>query len=178
MALITEFTYQHPSGSILIRHLAESDLPALEWEGEYSHLRKVYAQNFYNMQNGNGIIWVAKSEDKRLVGQAFILLISSNKEVADGIHRAYLFSFRIRPELRDQGLGSVLMDVVEKDLLGRGFNTLRLNVARNNIRARKLYERLGYRVMGSDPGLWSYEDQFGEWHTIKEPAWKMIKKLV
>ena len=173
----TEFLYDHPSGSVRIRHAVEADLPGLEWDGEYAHLRNVYAQNYQNMQHGNGVIWVAETADARLIGQVFILLISHNKEAADGIHRAYLFSFRIRPEFRNQGLGSVMMNIVETDLLNRGFKILRLNVARNNIEARKLYERLGYHVIGSDHGLWHYQDQFGEWHSVKEPAWRMLKEL-
>jgi ribosomal protein S18 acetylase RimI-like enzyme len=162
---------------ILIRPLAESDLPALEWDGEYAHFRNVYAQNFRSMQNGNLLIWVAETEDQNLVGQAFILLLSQNKELADGIHRAYGFSFRVKSEYRDQGLGTAIMNFVESDMKQRGFTSIRLNVARNNIKARKLYERLGYRVIGSDPGLWNYQDQYGTWQTVKEPAWKMLKQI-
>jgi len=144
---------------ILIRPLVESHLPALEWDEEYAHYRNVYAQNFRSMQNGNLLIWVAETDDHILVGQAFVLLLSQNKDLADGIHRAYVFSFRVKPKYRDQGLGTAIMSFVESDMKQRGFNSIRLNVARNNIKARKLYERLGYHVIGSDPGLWNYQDQ-------------------
>lgn len=159
----------------VIRSMVESDLPALEWEGEYTHFRNVYAQNFRSMQNGNLLIWVVEDDKSLLVGQVFILLLSQNKEIADGIHRAYLFSFRIKPAYRNQGLGSAVIRFVEEDLKNRGFSSIRLNVARNNIKARRLYERSGYRVIGSDPGVWNYQDQNGNWQTVKEPAWKMLK---
>jgi len=93
------------------------------------------------------------------------------------VHRAYLFSFRVKPNYRNQGIGSFMLRFVEDQLLLRGFESIRLNVARANVRARKLYERHGYRMVGSDPGVWRYEDNFGEWQTMHEPAWKMLKKL-
>ena len=31
--------------------------------------------------------------------------------------------------------------------------------------------------ISTDPGVWRYQDQHGEWQTCHEPAWKMIKQL-
>jgi len=171
------FSYQIDTSQISIRHLEEADLPALEWDGEYTHFRRVYAQHFRSMRNGNTMIWVADSDLYGLIGQLFILLFSQKMELADGIHRAYIFSFRIKPEFRNHGLGTYMLSVAESDLKARGFTTIRLNVARANLQARKLYEKLDYKILGSDPGLWSYQDQNGDWQTIKEPAWKMLKLL-
>jgi ribosomal protein S18 acetylase RimI-like enzyme len=52
-----------------------------------------------------------------------------------------------------------------------------LNVAKDNPRARALYERLGYRVVDQDPGIWSYIDHNGRRQTMIEPAWRMEKTL-
>ena len=68
-----------------------------------------------------------------------------------------------------------MMQVVEADLRSRGFHWVTLNVARDNIRARDLYERIGYHVVAPEPGIWSYPDHNGVWHTIEEPAWRMEK---
>ncbi|MCJ7694516.1 MAG: GNAT family N-acetyltransferase [Anaerolineaceae bacterium] len=170
-------TYLIDASQITIRPMVEADLPALEWDGEYSHFRKVYAQHFRSMENGNTMIWVADSDSNGPIGQLFILLYSQKLELADGIHRAYIFSFRIKPEYRNHGLGTFMLSVAESDLKARGFTTIRLNVARTNLQARRLYEKLGYKIFGSDPGLWSYQDQHCVWQTIKEPAWKMLKLL-
>jgi len=53
-----------------------------------------------------------------------------------------------------------------------------LNVSRDNLDARRLYERLGYRVVAGDPGRWSYLDEHGIRHDVNEPAWRMEKKLI
>ncbi len=160
-----------------IRPLVEADLPALEWDGEFTHFRRVYEQHYRSMRSGNTLIWVAETEEGIIVGQLFLLLYSQQKEVADGIHRAYIFSFRIKPPYRNHGLGTAMMNVAESDLLKRGYSQIRLNVARNNPAARRLYERLGYRVVGSDPGVWKYQDHNGKWQTVKEPAWRMLKNF-
>lgn len=176
----TEFppAYTLPDGRrVTIRTLTEEDLPALEWEGEYRHFRRLYQQHYANCQQGNNVCWVACDADDQAIGQVFILLNARDVNVADGQHRAYLFSFRIRPQWRNQGLGNYIMSFVEEQLLLRGFLWLRLNVAKDNPAARRLYERRGYVVVGAEPGIWRYQDDAGEWQTVEEPAWKMIKAL-
>lgn len=173
-----ETQFEMPDGvHIRIRPAQAEDLPGLEWDGEFSHFRKLYRQHFHNTQTGNTRIWVAESEQGEVVGQVFLMLNSRQAEMADGITRAYLFSFRIKQNYRDKGLGSFMLAFVEKFLLEKGFDTLRLNVARLNVKARHMYEKHGFRVVAPEEGRWKYEDQFGNWQTVHEPAWKMIKKL-
>ncbi len=176
MALEAE--YLMPSGErILIRPLQKTDLPGLEWDGEYAHFRNLYWQHYESSLSGNTLIWVAENASHEIIGQVFLLLLSRQKELADGTFQAYLFSFRIKPAYRDQGLGGFMLEMMEENLRLRGFRFLRLNVARANPLARKMYEKHGYRMIGPDPGIWRYQDQNGQWQTAREPAWKMIKTL-
>ena len=178
MEIVNQATYYLADGEgILVRPMRESDLPAMEWDGEYTHFRQLYADHYAASRLGTTLIYIAETLEGKMVGQVFLQLTSRNSEVADGLHRAYLFSFRVKPEYRSQGIGSFMLQFVEDQLLLRGFDSIRLNVARANVRARKLYERHGYRVIGADPGLWRYQDHLGEWHSVHEPAWKMLKKL-
>lgn len=173
-----EAVYTMPSGeAIHIRPLEKADLPGLEWDGEYSHFRKLYQQHYENSLSGNTRIWVAQNENAEIIGQVFLLLHSRQRETADGVFQAYLFSFRIKPTYRSQGLGSFMLELAEGFLRDRGFRFLRLNVARSNPLARHMYENHGYRMIGPDPGVWRYQDQNDEWQTCREPAWKMIKQL-
>ena len=170
--------YIMPSGEkILIRPIEKADLPGLEWDGEYTHFRRLYQQHYESSLGGNTLIWVAVNTDGEIIGQVFLLLLSKQRELADGVFQAYLFSFRIKPAYRDQGLGGFMLEMMEDYLRERGFRFLRLNVARANPLARHMYEKHGYRMIGPDPGVWRYQDQDGEWQTCCEPAWKMIKKL-
>lgn len=162
---------------VIIRHLREDDLPALEWDGEYKHFRRVYRDAYQRMQRGQLILWVAELAPMNLIGQVFIQFYCDRPELADGIHRAYLYSFRVRKSYQNCGLGTRIMEMVEDDLRQRGFEYVTLNVARDNPRAQQLYIRRGYYVVAPEPGIWSYPDDQGNWHRVEEPAWRMEKIL-
>ena len=162
---------------VQIRHLTPEDLPTLEWEGEFTHFRRVYADAYERFQHSLSILWVADLPEAGIIGQVFIQLICDRPELADGVNRAYLYSFRVRQEYRSAGLGSRIMEVVMDDLRRRGYTYLILNVAKDNLRARKLYERHYFHVVAHEPGRWTFQDEKGAWRTIEEPAWRMERKL-
>jgi ribosomal protein S18 acetylase RimI-like enzyme len=162
---------------VIIRHLIFSDLPQLEWNGEYQHIRQVYLNAYKNRNQGKNVIWVADLPHVGVIGQVFIQLNSVRKDLADGFFSAYLYAFRIKPEFRNTGLGSRMIGVVEKDLVKRNFREITLNVAKTNNRAIHLYERLGFEIVGSEPGEWSYRDHNNKLQNVSEPAWKMVKSI-
>lgn len=160
-----------------IRLLRQADLPALEWEGEYRHFRRLYREIFESACKGKAVLWVAEIQPDWIIGQVFVQLVSGRKELADGVHRAYVYGFRVRPEYRRCGIGACLLETVEDDLRRRGFLSVTLNVGRENIDARRFYERHGYRVAAAEPGRWHYFDDEGQKHEVDEPAWRMEKTL-
>ncbi len=162
---------------VIIRLARQGDLPALEWDGELAHFRRVFADAYRRSQQGMGLIWLALLPEAGLIGQVFIQLVCDRHELADGKERAYLYSFRVRPEFRSQGVGTRMMQAVEADLRRRGFYYVTLNVAKDNPRAQELYERCGYLRVAHEPGVWSYPDENGKWHTVEEPAWRMVKEI-
>jgi ribosomal protein S18 acetylase RimI-like enzyme len=162
---------------VRFRHVTQIDLPALEWEGEYAHFRRMYLDAYRRSQLGEAILWVVEHSQYGLIGQLFVHLYSQRHELADGVNRAYIYGFRIRPSYRSLGLGTRLLEVAEQDLVRRGFTWAVLNVGRDNLNARRLYERLGYHVVAGDPGRWSYLDEHGIRHDVTEPAWRMEKRL-
>jgi ribosomal protein S18 acetylase RimI-like enzyme len=122
-------------------------------------------------------MWVAELPGIGIIGQLFVQLTSARQELADGVERAYIYGFRIKPDFRGFGLGRRMMQVAENDLAQRRFQRATLNVARDNPQARRLYETLGYRVVGMDPGQWSYLDHLGIRREVHEPAWRMEKHI-
>lgn len=162
---------------VRIRLLQESDLIALEWDGEYAHFRRLYADAYQRMQKKLAVHWVAELPQAGVIGQVFVQLNCDRPELANGRSRAYLYSFRIRPAYRGQGLGTQIMQTVEDALRRRGFRSITLNVAKDNAGAARLYRRLGYLVVAHEPGIWSYPDGDGVWHHMHEPAWRMEKRL-
>jgi ribosomal protein S18 acetylase RimI-like enzyme len=163
--------------SVIIRTLEERDLPALEWEGEFKHFRRLYQDAYRRMLRGLSVLWVAEIPEVELLGQVFIQLQCDRPELCDGVNRAYLYGFRVRPAYRGCGLGSAMMNTVESDLSERGFSSLTLNVARENVDAIRLYQRRGFRIIAPEAGNWQYVDHTGMVVSVHEPAWRMEKQL-
>ncbi len=162
---------------VRIRPLTEADLPALEWEGEFTHLRRLYRQTFRAMQRGQAMMWVAEHDRAGVIGQVFVQLVSRRPDLADGLDRAYLFGLRVRPAWREQGIGTRLIRTVEDYVRGLGYARLTLIVGRQNRAARRLYERLGYRVAALEEGRWVYRDHLGQRREVHEPGFRMEKPL-
>lgn len=57
----------------------------------------------------------------------------------------YLDTISTKPEARGKGVGSALIDTVAKYAVDSGYQNLGLNVDVANHKARKLYERLGFK---------------------------------
>jgi ribosomal protein S18 acetylase RimI-like enzyme len=160
-----------------IRPIVRADLPALEWDGEFIHFRRLYSDVFRRVESGDGLMWVADFVGTGIIGQVFVSLSSNRPELSDGNRRAYVYGFRIRPQYRRKGIGTQMMKVVESDLAQRGYYWVTLNVAQDNPGALHLYEKLGYHVTGFEPGEWTYVDHMGKRQEVKEPAWRMQKAL-
>jgi ribosomal protein S18 acetylase RimI-like enzyme len=160
-----------------VRQVKQYDLPALEWEGEYRHFRRLYHDIYQNACQGKAVLWVADLDQAGVVGQVFVQLDSARKELADGNVRAYIYGFRVRPLYRNLGIGGQMLQTLENDLKARTFRMATLNVARQNPEARRFYERYGYQVVADEPGRWSYLDDMGKRQEVHEPAWRMEKVL-
>lgn len=162
---------------IVIRQVIKRDLPALEWEGEFSHFRHLFAEAYRLQELGDVLMWVVDLPDIGIIGQLFIQLYGPNQIQTSKIKYAYIYGFRIRPDYRGIGIGSRLLKTIESDLIQRDFKRISLNVARDNEAARRLYEREGYRVVAPEPGIWSYLDEKGRRRFVNEPAWRMEKNI-
>ncbi|MBN2547871.1 MAG: GNAT family N-acetyltransferase [Anaerolineales bacterium] len=165
-----------------VRLLVEADLPALEWGGEFTHFRRLYQEIYRAMLQGRVLMWVAERRSdppvqEEIIGQVFVQLNSSRADMADGARRAYIYSFRVKPEYRGYGVGACMLQTTERDLIQRGYLWATLNVAQDNPAGLRFYERYGYRMIGDDPGRWTYIDHQGSRREVIEPAFRMEKRL-
>lgn len=162
---------------LIIREVTKDDLPALEWDGEFTKYRRLYAGIYRDSFFDRNMMWVITLPNSDIIGQAFVMFKSVDWDAADGETRAYIFAFRIKPLWRNRGVGSHLMAFIENDLRKRGYKYATLNVAKDNLDALRLYEHLGYKIIGSRSGIWSYRDHEGNLQNVNEPSWRMMKKL-
>ncbi len=117
------------AGRVVIRPVTAADLPLLEWEEEIFALSPGFSGAFERQLAGLSVLWIAVL-DCWAAGQVFIQYDSDRKELADGVERAYLYSLRVRPELRGRAWSTRIHQVVEEDLLQRTYRYITLNVAK------------------------------------------------
>lgn len=162
--------------NVCLRLARKEDIPRLEWFGQYRHFRHLFRRAFREQQEGRRLLLLADCNNFP-IGQIFVQLASQRAGVADGSARAYFYSLRVMPMFRRQGIGTRLILEAENRVRARGFTCVTIAVAKNNEAARRLYERLHYRIFREDEGKWSYIDHQGERRHVHEPCWLLEKFL-
>src|SRR5579859_1449295 len=142
--------------SVIFRLAERRDLQKLEWNGEYTHFRRVFQETFEEQRSGHRLMLLADVNDYP-VGQVFIQLDSPDNFWHTG-RRGYLYSLRVIEPLRGHGIGTALIREAERLLMQDGYHTTSIAAAKDNPDARRLYQRLGYTIAYEDDGRWQYVD--------------------
>jgi GNAT superfamily N-acetyltransferase len=154
-----------------IRQCTRQDLPQLEWFGLYTEHRQLIQEAFRRQQNGEVNMLLAVL-DGFPVGQAWLDL---SARVADSV--GVIWAVRVFPLLRSHGIGTRLMIAAEQLLSERGYRWSELTVDQQEPRARRLYERLGYRSAGCTEGLLSYTTPDKKSVALNLQLWVLRKRL-
>ena len=162
--------------TLVIRPINEDELPALEWEGQYKQFRNVYRRTYAEMCFGKRIILVAVRQNI-ILGQVLIRFNTIPADPEPDHETGYIYSFRVRPQYRNLGIGSSLLLKAEATLQERKFNRVLICAAQINHAVIGLYERSGYRQLCKDAGDWSFRNHRGEIEYVHDPVWIMEKML-
>lgn len=173
---ILEDTHSDSREPMSIRFATAADLPALEWEGQYSHYRHLFKRAIEEAEHGRRILLLAVVEEQ-LIGQIFVQLTTRATFSTKGVASGYLYAFRVKFPYRNSGVGSQLLYEAESNLVARGVLRAVISVAKRNGAALRLYERAEYAVFTEDPGDWSYIDHEGILREVHEPAFVLEKWL-
>ena len=63
----------------------------------------------------------------------------------------YICGIALFPEFQGRGLGSALLKLAEQTALDRGFKETSLIVFEQNVGAKRLYDRKGYKEVAREP---------------------------
>ncbi len=129
---------------VTIRPARAEDLQDLEWYGHQSRLRR----------------HIADILDRRAAGETELLVADANGFAVARLgidfvrldDAALLWSFAVIPNLQGLGIGTAMLDEAERLARARGFRTAEIRVEKDNPRARRLYERRGFAVVGEATG--------------------------
>ena len=98
-------------------------------------------RSFQRWIAGSGRIFRVAEAQGRVVGYTLA-------QLRRNCRHARLYSIALDSELRGQGWGRRLMEDIEQQVALAGRCTIRLEVARHNAPALRLYHALGYQVFG------------------------------
>jgi ribosomal protein S18 acetylase RimI-like enzyme len=154
-----------------IRQCRLSDLPLLEWDGLFANQRELIADAFRRQEEGENLMLVADRDDFP-IGQVWIDLAKKEPQ-SIGI----LWALRVMAAYQGQGIGSQLIGTAESYLRERPFTIAEIGVEKENLAARRLYERLGYRIVSDNVETWTYTTPAGRLCTETAVEWIMHKPL-
>jgi len=90
----------------------------------------------------------------------------------------HLFALDVASAYRRRGIGTALIEAVERQASRRRLDGVWLDVAIDNEDAMRLYERLGYSREGPTVvNHWSYVDGGGTQQNVEETCYRMFKRL-
>jgi ribosomal protein S18 acetylase RimI-like enzyme len=149
--------------SVRVRRAEISDLDdlAILEDRTFDSDRMSRDQYRRHLDSDTALVLVASANHRNFLGTAVLFFRKGSSVVR-------LYSLASQPEARGKGIGTALIEASEAAGRQRRCRTLRLEVRTDNIVAIKLYERLGYRRIGSyahyyqDGGdAWRYEKSLG-----------------
>ena len=166
---------------ISIRPIVKEDVPQLErhinfdWAAFGKH-----AERCINQQEGDVTYLVAWLEDLP-VGHTLIEWNGPDVEpmASQLLSCPEIEDLFVVPKYRRMGVGSLMLDHAESLALQRGYIQIGLGVDIDNPRARRLYERRGYKDAGYGEYTtsWSYLDRDGQEQRATEIGNYLVKRL-
>lgn len=133
-----------------IRPIKREDIERLlKIEANCFNTDRLSRRSFQRWLKNDTSICLVLEVEKKIQGYGLVLL-------RKGSRLARLYSIALDPGIRGQGHASVLMLALEATAVEQNRLYMRLEVAKQNLAAIQLYQRLGYHVFGEFPDY--YED--------------------
>lgn len=141
---------------VRIRTCLEADLEALEWFGLFTEHREIIRSTYEAQEQGEMLMLLAETNGFPS-GQVWLNLSEGREQ-----GRGCVWALRVLPAMQNLGIGSQLLAAAEQALRNRGFTSVELGVEKDNPAARRLYERLGYRLDRERSSEYTYTTPSGE----------------
>lgn len=149
------------SAASSIREARQDDLDALiELENICFVVDRLSRRSFLRWLKGEQCIFLVATSGNQLLGYGLVLLHS-------GTRLARLYSIAVAPEARGRGLAQKLLTALEEAAEKEGRFFMRLEVAKENRVAARLYEKFGYSVF----------DEWEDYYEDHADALRMQKRI-
>ena len=96
------------------------------------------------LKEGSMELLLAWDSSGMVLGQLYIVLQSYDRRFADGHGRGYLCALTVRPGFRGRGMGTALVEVAAKHLVGLGFAEVTIGVDEDAPQVEAMYRKWGF----------------------------------
>ena len=157
---------------VTIRHARRDDLRKLEWFGLLTDFRETIERAYGRAEVGE-IAFLVADANHFPIGQVWVDFVKHSNE---GV--GVIWALRVMPTMQNLGIGSRLVLAAESCIHAHGLNIAELGVAKNNIAAQRLYERLGYNIVRDNIERWDYTTPDREIRHVAEHEWILRKDML
>jgi ribosomal protein S18 acetylase RimI-like enzyme len=127
----------------LMNHLADFPVPLWRTSEEITRADRPMLLSALREPSPETVIIVAEDSLGTVCGYVFV---STHYDFFTGQPHAHIEVVAVDPSFRGQGIGRMLMAEAERWARSRGYDRVTLNVFAANVRAKGLYERLGFEA--------------------------------
>ena len=128
----------------IVRKLKITELPLLTQLFNYKNIDEMIAENTRDIEAGIIDIF-ALFDGAKIIGELRVKYISDDNRFTEKGKRAYLYAFRVHQKYQGKGLGSFLLENVLLILAENGYREFTVGVEDDNLRARYMYEKNGFK---------------------------------
>lgn len=125
----------------LIPRFSEFDLPAWRQKEEIDNANLASLKKAMKAPEPGSAIFIAEDETGKPAG---FLHLQIQADYFNGSKVAYISDIAVDSAFEGQGVGRILLDKAEAWAREQGCSLLTLYVFSNNLRARRVYEKLGF----------------------------------
>jgi ribosomal protein S18 acetylase RimI-like enzyme len=126
----------------LIPRFSEFDLPAWRQRDEINNTNLASLKKAMEMPEPGSMIYIAEDETGKRAG---FIQLQTQTDYFNGKKVGYISDLAVDSHFEGQGIGRILLDKAEEWAHMEGCHLLSLYVFSNNSRARKIYEKLGFK---------------------------------
>jgi ribosomal protein S18 acetylase RimI-like enzyme len=126
----------------LIPRFSEFDLPTWRQRDEIDSTNSASLKQAMEAPEPDSAIFIAEDEEGKRAG---FLHLQTQTDYFNGSKVAYISDIAVDSAFEGQGIGRILLDKAEDWAREQDCSLLTLYVFSNNLRARKVYEKLGFK---------------------------------
>jgi len=156
------------TAEIVVLPLRSRDIERIGWSGTATHLDTV-RRELRRVESGE-VEYVALWANGNPVSKGGV---DFAKEPGAGT----VWQLATHPRLEGLGLATRLIAELERRTVRRGIHTARLSVELDNVRARRLYEHLGYVPVRESPASWEAEAPDGRLVLYTTTVTEMVRAI-